>query len=185
MSRYDFLGENACLTCLYFPEAKRKNIDQIIAAALGLPNDLMEIRTLLHNNAPVERNLLERSAAALNVPVEPLLQYEGSPLIQFYTKAVCGGVILKLGGDFGSGNNCYAEVPLAFQSAFAGIMLAAELVIHAGNLRGKPVYTTTKIDLLRPLKKHLNQPALKEPNSNCICQDEYYIKSYKSKFGIN
>lgn len=181
VSRHDFIGENACLTCLYFPQEKGKNLDQIVAAALGLPNDLMEIRTLLYNNAPVGRSLLERSAQSLKIPVEQLFKFEDEPLYQFYTKAVCGGVVLKLGGNFEVADKQNTAVPLAFQSALAGIMLAAEMIIHAGELRKKAFFTTTKIDLLRPLKKYLNQPALKEPTLSCICHDRDYINVYKSR----
>lgn len=183
ISRHSFLGDDACLTCLYFPDEQGKHLDRIVLEALGLPEEaLMEIRTLLYNNAPIGRELLERAAAALNVPLEPLLQFEGAPLINFYTQAICGGIVLKLGGDIGNAQHQNAAVPLAFQSALAGIMLAAELIAEAGNLRPKILPVTTKIDLLRPLKNYLNQPAKKAPSGNCICQDKDYIQAYNGKY---
>ena len=127
VSRHRFTGEDACLVCLYFPGGGAKSEDQIIAEAIGLPDALIEVRHLLYTGAAVEREMIERIAAVLGVPSEPLLPFAGQTLRSFYTGAICAGVVIKLGGKPG-GTEVHAQVPLAFQSALAGIMLAAELV---------------------------------------------------------
>ncbi len=182
VSRHPFLGDQACLTCLYFPDGAGKNEDQLVAEAIGLPSDLMEIRGLLATGVAVGRDLLERIATALGVPIEPLLAFEGGPLRAFYTGAICGGLVLGLGGKTDPGAP-QAAVPLAFQSALVGIMLAAELVADAGALRESPPPTTTKIDLLRPLGEHLAVAAAKPASGMCICQDPDYVTRYKAKYG--
>ncbi|HEX8459355.1 MAG TPA: E2 ligase fold family C protein [Pyrinomonadaceae bacterium] len=184
VSRHGFLGEDACLMCLYLPEGEGQHLDKVIAEAIGLPEAFMEIRTMLHLNQPVGRSLLERAAAAMGVELEPLLRFENESVRSFYTQAVCGGVVLSLGGSLGGASkHQMAAAPLAFQSALAGVMLAAELVIHAGRLRPHPLPVTTKVNLLRPLASHLSIPARKHPSCRCICQDEDYKKAYVDKYG--
>jgi hypothetical protein len=182
VSRHGFLlGDDACLTCLYFPDEVGQHLDRIVAAAIGLPEAHMEIRTLLYSNEPVGRELLARAASAMGVPLEPLLPFELEPIRVFYSRAICGGAILRLGGTVG-GTHRAAAVPLAFQSALAGIMLAAELVAHAGGLRPPGFPATTKIDLLRPLGNHLSLHIRKHRSGFCICQDADYIKAYRDKY---
>jgi hypothetical protein len=72
---------------------------------------------------------------------------------------------------------------MAFQSALAGILLAAEVVINAGILREAATPTTTRIDLLRPLGEHLSIPAARHPAGHCICQDADYVARFHAKYG--
>ncbi|MDQ5827163.1 MAG: E2 ligase fold family C protein [Chloroflexota bacterium] len=183
VSRHSFLGDEACLTCLYFPDEMGQHLDRIIASAIGLPEAYMEVRALLHTNGPVGRDLLARAADAMRVPLEPLLPFESEPIRVFYARAVCGGAVLRLGGTVG-GNHRAAAVPLAFQSALAGIMLAAELIAHTGGLRPADFPVTTKIDLLRPLGSHLSLHIRKHRSGFCICQDSDYIKAYREKYEV-
>ena len=180
ISRHDFAGEHACLVCLYMPEGGRKNEDVLVAEAIGLPGRFLEVRELLYTRAPVTRQLLQDIAAAFAIPLEPLLQFEGQPLKKFYSGAICAGLVLSLGGEPGTS---VAEVPMAFQSTMAGVMLAAELVAHAAGIRHTPLAVTTKIDLLRPLGTHLSVPATKHPSGRCICQDPDYAMAYRAKYG--
>jgi hypothetical protein len=184
VSRHGFLGDGACLTCLYFPDEMGQHFDRIVASAIGLPEAYREIRALLHTHAPIGRELLARAASAMDVPLDPLLPFEFEPIRVFYARAICGGAVLRLGGTVG-GNHRMAAVPLAFQSALAGIMLAAELVAHAAELRPAAFPVTTKIDLLRPLGSHLSLHIRKHRSGFCICQDADYIKVYREKYEPN
>lgn len=181
ISRHAFLGAHACLACLYLPDEKRKNEDELVAEAIGLPEALQEVRRLLYTREPVERRFIERIAAALEVPVDPLLSFEGRLLKDFYTEAICGGIVLRLGGTFGADRHADI-VPMAFQSALAGVVLAAELLAHASGLKEAPPPVTTKIDLLQPLGCELSVPAAKHHSGRCICQDEDYISVYRAKY---
>jgi hypothetical protein len=181
VSRHAFLGDHACLACLYLPEGRRKNKDELVAEAIGLPEALIEVRVLLYSGEPVGRAFIERIAAALRVPIEPLLPFQDRPLQDFYSEAICGGIVLSLGGTPGSARHADV-VPMAFQSALAGILLAAELVAHADGLKEVPPPTTTKIDLTRPLGRELSVPAAKYHSGRCICQDEDYASSYRAKY---
>jgi hypothetical protein len=56
-------------------------------------------------------------------------------------KAICGGMMIGLTG---TGNPGTAVVPMAFQSALAGLGLAADLVKHAAGLP-VPASTSTRV----------------------------------------
>jgi molybdopterin/thiamine biosynthesis adenylyltransferase len=179
VSRHTFLADEACLACLYLPDRKVPDEDELVAKAIGLPQSLMEVRTLLYNNRPIGKDLLGRIATALTIPLEHLLQFEEQPLRAFYSKAVCGGLVLKFAGK--GQQDSQAEVPLAFQSALAGTMLAAEIVIDACGMRRSPIPTISRINLLQPLAQYLNFPARKHPSGRCICQDADYVAAFSAK----
>ena len=187
VSRHRFVDSGACAVCLYLPESVQKSEDEVVADAIGLPGAVREVRALLATGAPVQHDLIARIAAALSVPEEPLLQFAGRPLRAFYAEAICGGVILRLAHDRCGGPNRdragYVDVPMAFQSALAGIMLAAELVADAAGLRAEETPSTTRINLLRPLAAYLSVPAAKHRSGRCICQDADYVTAYYAKYG--
>lgn len=179
VSRHTDFLDAPCLACLYLPDGEAPSQSRLIADAVGLPEAEGEFRALLYLRTPVDRALLERIAKAKGVPLEPLLDYEGRPLQDFYSRAVCGGVLLHLGATAGAAS---VDAPLAFQSALAGILLAAEVVIDAANLRPTPTPTTTRIDLLRPLTPVLSFPEKKHRSGLCICQDGDYRSAYAAKY---
>lgn len=178
VSRHDFLSDDACVTCLYLPDKEVPSDDILVAQALGIPEAKDDIRVMLFTGAPINRAFIEHVATALDVPVEPLLRFEGQPVRTFYAGAICGGVVLGLGGS----TRQRVEAPMAFQSALAGIMLAGELVAHAGGLRTERMPVTTKIDLLRPIGDYLSYPAKKHASGRCICQDPDYIAAFQEKY---
>lgn len=180
ISRHGFVDKNACLACLYMPERVSKNEDEIIAQALGWTGDVKEIRRRLQLGEPTDRAFIETIATARNVPVEPLLQFEGESLRSFYVQAICGGALFHLSKGKQTGP---ALVPMAFQSALAGVMLAAEIVARALGLP-RPPETKTTLDLLRPLTPILVEPRGKAPLGNCICQDDEYVAVWKAKYEV-
>jgi hypothetical protein len=162
---------------LYLSDRVRKNEDQIIAEALGFdasPNSasLMAVRTALYSNSSVDENWILQIASSLKVERGILEPFLGKPLRDLYQEGICGGRILatKTGA---------VEVPMAFQSAMAGIMLAAEIV---KNMRGiSSDWVTTKLNVLRPIGCFLSERQEKSRFGNCICQDEDFIAAYKAK----
>jgi len=99
------------------------------------------------HNTLVNRDLLGRIAQALGLPLDSLLRFENKPIREFYTEAFCGGAVFRLSGG---ARATPTLVPMAFQSALAGIMLAAEIVAHCAKLKAGPPPVTTTINLLRP-----------------------------------
>jgi hypothetical protein len=174
-----FDGAGACLSCLYLPTGTAPNEDELVAAALAIPQLVAEVRTLLHSNAGVGGSVLSAVAQGLNLPLEEVLRYEGRSIRELYVEGICGGGLIPL-GIFGLPRQ-ELHVPLAHQSALAGVLLAGALAKRA---LGKTVETTmtTRIDVTRPLGEFLTQPTLKAHTGLCICEDQDYIHAYQTKF---
>jgi hypothetical protein len=181
LSRHDFLSDMACLACLYMPREQTVNYDQIVLRALKLPEHpviLMDVRTRLEGNLPTERAFLDMVAANSGVAIEHLLPYEGKPLRQLYVEAICGGAVLAFGAE---DNVTRTDVPMAFQSALAGILLAADVVADAAALR-KPLPTLTQIDLLRTFPQIPSHHQKKHQGQPCICRDADFTANYREKY---
>ncbi len=178
VSRHRFGSDKACLACLYLPDGQVKAEDQRVAEEIGLSEALMEVRTLLATNGPVDAAFVSRVAGRLGVPIAALLPFVGQPLRNFYQSAICGGVVFNLTGG---SRPVRATVPMAFQSALAGIMLAAELVKHAAGLPDAST-TSTRINLLRPLRGHYADPKAKAALGRCICGDPDFIQAHRKKY---
>lgn len=179
VSHHDFGGEMACLACLHLPNDATPSEDQVVAQALGLEDRIMDVvRPMLHNGAPVSKDLMQKIAGRLMVSVEPLLPFVGQPLRNLYQRAICGGVVFEL---MGGGKPVHVEVPMAFQSAMAGIMLAAEIVKVAGG--NPPAWTTVKLNLLRTMPRDLiTERRRKDQLGRCICQDSDYANAYRTLY---
>ncbi|MBD9507924.1 E2 ligase fold family C protein [Ensifer sp. ENS07] len=180
VSHHGFQGEMACLACLYLPNGAVPDEDQVIAEALGLEDRKMDIvRPMLHNGAPVTAELMGEIANRLTVPVEPLLPFVGKPLRDLYQGAICGGVVFEL--TAGS-KRVLVEVPMAFQSAMAGVMLAGEIVKRAATANS-PDWITAKLNLLRKMPSGLiTERRKKDHLARCICQDSDYMEVYREKY---
>ncbi|RWB39738.1 MAG: hypothetical protein EOQ46_26235 [Mesorhizobium sp.] len=102
---------------------------------------------MLHNGNPVDLALMTEIANRLHIPVEPLLPFLGKPLRSLYQEAICGGIVFEVTGGR---SPVRVEVPMAFQSAMAGIMLAGEMVKRPDS-RSHTAWTTAKLNLLRKM----------------------------------
>lgn len=174
-----FNGSGACLSCLYLPTRQLPNEDEIVARALGVPGSLMEIRTLLHTGKGVSRQLIEAVAAGLNRPLQDVLPYEGRPVRDLYVEGVCGGGIISV-GSMGTPRH-ELHVPLAHQSALAGVLLASALV-RRSIFGGERTTMITRLDVLRGVGEDLTQPALKAGSGLCICEDPDYLAAFQAKW---
>lgn len=180
-SRHGFLGTSACLACLYMPTGAVPNYDQLIAEALGFPADrphLEEIRRRLDLQVQTERTYLEQIAAARTIPIEKLLPFEGKSLEALYVEAVCSGAVMELANPQVTKR---IEVPMAFQSAFAGLMLAADVIAEVSELRQR-LPTITQVRMLNSLPELPSSGQAKAQYSKCICVDQDFIEAYKAKY---
>jgi hypothetical protein len=170
------------VSCLYLPDHALENEDELIAAALGIPDQTIGIRTLLYNGSGIPRSLLDAIAAARDIPIDNLLPFEGRPIRSLYVEGFCGGAVIPLGG-LGTPRQ-EVHVPLAHQSALAGVLLAAGCVQRALGLATEGTHVT-RIDLMHPLGSFLTQPAAKDTRQICICQDSDYRAAYGHKYFTN
>ena len=179
LSTHADLHSGACLACLYLPSGAAPSEDALVAQALGIPDRLLQVRELLYSGAGAPRELLDSAATALDLPLDRLLSFEGKPLRTLYTEGVCGGAVIPL--DHASGPAQEMHVPLAHQSALAGILLAGAL-IGAATGHDPEATAVTRVDLMRPLAEYLTQPAQKDGSGRCICEDRDYIAAYDAKY---
>jgi hypothetical protein len=177
VSRHFNFLRKPCLACLYLPTQQVLSESQLVAQALGLPHREMEIQNLLYYHTPLNRQWLLNIATAKGRTLDELLPFEGKPVQTFYREALCGGLLLNIGAK-----DQRTETPMAFQSALAGIMLAAEMVITAGNLRTQILPTKTTLNLLKPFSPYLSFGERKHPSNTCLCQDDAYRQVYATRF---
>jgi len=178
VSIHDFI-QGACVACLYLPEGALENEDAIIASSFGVPERLMQIRVLLYKGQGIPRDLLDAIATARTIPIDRLLPFEGRPVRSLYTEGFCGGAVIPIGAAGVPRQDVH--VPLAHQSALAGLLLAATAVREALGV-SQPGTLITRIDVLRGLGLSLTQPAAKDPRGICICQDADYQELYRRKY---
>jgi hypothetical protein len=126
--------------------------------------------------------LLEAIATARALPFDALVSFEGMPIRNLYVDGFCGGAVLPLGRAGTPHQDVH--VPLAHQSALAGILLAGACVCDVLEPR-TPGTEITRTNVLAPLAKHLTQRAAKDARGICICQDADYQAQYNVKYGAS
>ena len=177
-----FGGEGACVACLYLPEARLKNEDELVAETLGIQQLVMQVRRLLVGGEPVDRGFLDAVAQAVGQPLEALLPFEGRTVRELYVEGFCGGAVIPV-GQAGQLHHAAQEVhvPLAHQSALAGVLLAAALVRHA--IVGEEELTqVTRLDVLKPVGQTFRQPLRARRDGRCICDDADFVAAYAAKY---
>jgi molybdopterin/thiamine biosynthesis adenylyltransferase len=175
-----FGGDGACVSCLYLPHGIARNEDELVAETLGVPQLQMDVRTLLHTGGPVQRPMLQAIAQGIGRPLEVLLPFEGRRIRELYTEGFCGGAVIPLGQA--GRPPADVHVPLAHQSALAGVLLAGALLLDS--LDGPPAITkVTRLNLLRGAAADATQPARAARDGRCICDDGDFWAAYDRKYG--
>ncbi|MDA8332584.1 MAG: E2 ligase fold family C protein [Candidatus Dormibacteraeota bacterium] len=173
-------GRGACLSCLYLSSEETDSEDVIVARALGVEDQLMQVRTLLYHDAGIPDELLSLVSERLHVDENDAHRFQGTRLRDFYQEGICGGALVPI-GQAGTTRTA-VHVPLAHQSALAGVLLGAGLASHAVH----PVATRTRslqLDVMRPLPPRLRFRTLRaDPTNRCICRDRDYLHRYRDKF---
>lgn len=177
-----FGGNGACVACLYLSETSAKNEDQLVAESLGVPQLLMQVRTMLATGQPVDQAFLELVAQAVGQPLDAMLPFVGRTVRELYVDGFCGGALIPI-GDAGQPRQATQEahVPLTHQSALAGVLLAAALVRHA--IAGDDALTqVTRVNVLKPVGESLRQPLQARRDGRCICDDADFVAAFAAKY---
>jgi len=177
VSWHVFSRNASCLACLYHPRGQGLSAVEQAARALGLSADRAAILWL--TRLPLADEDIKFAAKALEVPESRLSPWRGKPLGELYTDVVCGAVPLDVGG-LGK----VETVPLAHQSALAGILMAAELVKRTDAELAElsqPESLVTWDDVTSAPPSLWRKPRARE--EGCICGDEVYQSVYKQKWG--
>ncbi|MGD9929330.1 MAG: E2 ligase fold family C protein [Mangrovibacterium sp.] len=185
----DFINE-PCLACSYIPTSKKKNRTEEIAEECGIPDKVDLVKDYYNYNAAVNEvipnytvSLLQEIANRKGIPSEKLEQYNGKKLDEFYSDFICGGTILTLSNA--DDKITEVDAPLAFQSALAGVLLAAELVKYYMN-DGHPTENRTDIYVLSPLCdiNPYHRKLVKDVTGRCLCVDDDFIDRYQEKWRL-
>lgn len=180
ISRHENFPTGACVCCLYFPSMVTKSLSEEIAFNLNLADEERTIRGYLADKRPVDMPLLYLIGQRTGLPLERLEPFQGQLLETFHAQVVCGGILMKITGQTASGQ--LVNVPSAFESAAAGIFLAAELVVQGGKLRAEKIPNLSKMNLMRPITKYTKEVALKHSSKRCLCQDPIVVNAYHQKW---
>jgi hypothetical protein len=192
-SRHERFGVDPCLACLYHPDRPRPNEHELIAGALRQP-PLRVLLTYLVTRTAIGAPLpLVATSPDLPAPPDagewmrrPLLMdlidagfldaaqaplWAGKQIGDVYRDGICAGGLKRLPG---SADAEPALVPLAHQSALAGIMLAATFIAsHDEALRHhRPQAIEARLDVLRSLPQTLTR--LRARTLGCLCSDPLY-----------
>lgn len=176
-SWHRFLGESACLGCLYHPKGVSLSQTELAAQALGIPHD--QLSMLWVTEKPLEADVIEAVETHLSLSKGQLTDWTGKRVQDVYSGVICGQVGIDL-----SGIGRMATVPLAHQSVLAGILMAAELVKRSDPVLEAKSQSQPLIiwdDVMRNPPKYWVANRLKEPE--CFCGDEVYQTIYGDKWG--
>lgn len=203
VSRHQGFGSEPCLACLAWPDRPRPSESQMIAEALGehelrvihylgsglqvgapLPAGMVQgtVRLPLPEQAAgwAERSLLEDLIERYDLPRPEFEQFAGVGVGALYRGAACGSMLVTLAGIERAAD---LSVPLAHQSALAGILLATWLLIdRVPELRElRPAATQARYDVLRG--GALIWPRSRDREPRCLCHDGDFLEAYRSRWG--
>lgn len=169
-------SNRACLACLYHPIGQVPSQTDLIAKAFGLTPTRTAL--ILAGNATMSTEEAKAAAKKLGASKEASREWTNKPLSELYVSVVCGGAELPIPGRGHS-----EVVPLAHQSALAGIFLAAELVKRLTpslELASQSQTLAAWHDVLRLPPKGWAEPRLRV--AGCICGDAIYQDTYREKW---
>lgn len=202
VSRHQAFGAELCLACLGWPARVRPSESARIATELGES----ELRVLgyLGSETPVGqplpapsitptrrltlapadqqawagRSLLADLIDRFDLPPEVFEPLAGLGIRALRRDAVCAGILAHHGGE----RDPEISVPLAHQSALAGILLATSLVVdRVPALRAlRSESNVAKYDVTRGGAQIWPRPRGRE--ERCICQDPDFIAAYAARW---
>jgi molybdopterin/thiamine biosynthesis adenylyltransferase len=201
-SRHESFGEDACLACLYWPTRPRPSYDELIARALkehqlralaylmfNVPVDAVLLPEQIPRLAPLpappdapqwtERSLLQDVALRFGLKDDDIKAWQGRQLSDLYHEGICAGALIRhQSGELSE----EVAVPLAHQSALAGIMLAAQLLIAATPelAAHRPKAIEARLNLLARFPQLSARPRMR--TANCICSDAVFLRQYSVKW---
>lgn len=201
-SRHEEFGVEPCAACLYWPTGPRPSLHELVAKAIRqnelralayltskIPVDQplapMQIPQLSQLPLPVEAALwssvplLDDIAKALGVNNDNLSAWRGRLLGDLYREGICGGALIR---SQHSVVPAEMAVPLAHQSALAGIMLATQLIVAVTPqlISFRSAAIESRLDLLAGMPQVAPRPRQRTPG--CMCDDRDFVDRYRRKW---
>lgn len=203
-SRHEHFGEEPCLACLYLPQHEVPSRHEQIADVfqqhplrvlsylvhrlpIGLPLPPGGVPVVPGIETPPDADrwltipLVDDIAAAAGLPASELNAWRDRPLADVYQDGICGGALLHLNVGAAPRN---VLVPLAHQSALAGVMLATQLLssVVPGLRTARATSVEGRYDVLAGLPQVLGRPRTR--TDGCFCGDAVWREIYGAKLGV-
>lgn len=176
-----FGGPGACLSCLYLPRGVVPSDHELVAGALRIPERVVPVKDLLYNGAAVPDDMLTLIVERFGLAGADIESFRGEPIRVLYANGICGGALVPLEAvDQASRRHMY--VPVAHQSALAGILLAAAAIRQAAFGDAERTLET-QIDLRKRITPFTTNIVPADTTGRCICQDPVYVAAYQTKYG--
>jgi molybdopterin/thiamine biosynthesis adenylyltransferase len=202
-SRHEHFGEDPCLACMYLPTVDIPSRDEEIATALGQrpPRILGYLIDPLRISQPLapekvgtlrplpteeeadlwtERSLLDDLVEDGVIDEANRPRWVDATVEQLYIDGICGGAILTTTAELPR----EVLVPMAHQSALAGVMLAVELIVAADE-QLRSLRTAAPEGRFNVLVGLPQSPARARTNrtANCLCTDADYVGAWNDRWG--
>ncbi len=173
-------GTGPCLACIGL-ESELESWQAIpIADALGL--DVDRVHHLIRGNIPMKPDDITRlrTAGRLQGTLRDTLDtFLGQPLLSLWNRAAYGEVSLSI-----AASGSPPRVSTAFVSAFAGVLLLAELVkVVDPALSDYVVDNSYRQEMLGIPASNLFRYQ-RDPRGWCLCHSSFRLAMYKEKYGI-
>jgi len=193
-SRHEDFGVEPCLACLYWPRRPRPNHHELVAQAFGV-HPLRALHYLVQRlpvgmplpvgvvlplpGIPVPegadvwcvRPLIADIAVRFRLDGDAQSAWEARTLNDLYREGICsGGLVRQRDADLSHD----VLVPLAHQSALAGVMLATQAIVAKVPpwRRARPQAVEGRFDVLAGLPQLLARPRVR--TAGCLCGDAAY-----------
>ena len=172
-------GNGPCLACLCLDREQESWQATPIALAVGL--DPGRAHDLIRGNLPMERVDVEAIRAANRLPAEiaaTLDTFIGQPLLSLWNRHLAySDVVVDV-----AGGGPQPLVSTAFVSAFAGVLLLAELYKQADPaLAPHAVRNSYQQELLGiPMENIFEHP--RDPRGWCLCHSNFRLQMHSEKY---
>jgi hypothetical protein len=184
ISRHLDFATSTCLACLYIPTAVQRSKLQVMAEELNMVGNEVLLYQYSKEGKLLDETFLNAFCSRNGIQLVDVNEYKLRTLGDFYVEMVCGYKMIKMASNSGKVGES-VDVPLSFQSAMAGIMLALEIVFEsAGFARGlsqRNVSQWQVLDLIND-ENPSSFSYLKNSIGNCICGDADYQLAFTSKW---
>jgi hypothetical protein len=171
-------GIGPCLACIGIGQQRESWSAQLIAERIGLP--IERTRELILGNLLLTESDVVQIVGAACAPVELLADaasYVGEPVLSFYNRAVYGQT------EVTTSSGAQVQVTAAFVSAFAGVLLLAEMLKEASpELRPYRLDNSYRQDLIGvPGDNKFRYP--REASGWCLCHSHFRQLVHREKYG--
>jgi len=170
------IGDNSkqCLACLYRGNPSKSRLEAM-SESLGLP--MKEVALLFPAEVFLSEDQIVRIETFHELTSGTLSAWIGKHLNDVYRDVICGQLSIKTSATRGE------VVPLAHQSALAGILMATELVKRTSldlEKASQPLEQVTWGNILGHPPKNWCQTS--PATSGCICRDADYLDVYARRW---